>query len=241
MGKISQMGKKGKKGVAANYLTRNQAVKKLQISLKDFRCAPHASLTFLWHFCRPRPPRFSFLFCVPLFILFLALRSRLCILKGVFPRDPKRKHAGKNKTYYHRKDIAFLQYEPLLHKFRELKTFLKKHKKAMSRQEFAKAADLNKHRPQLTLDHLIKERYPSFIDAVRDIDDALCMVHLYAMLPAGTTKVCAAAPPSHPLSCAVSSERIFVMCMCCVCVRPACVELMSKSMMATAPWAQIKL
>ena len=39
MGKISQMGKKGKKGVAANYLTRNQAVKKLQISLKDFRCA----------------------------------------------------------------------------------------------------------------------------------------------------------------------------------------------------------
>lgn len=44
MGKISQMGKKGKKGVAANYLTRNQAVKKLQISLKDFRCAPRVTL-----------------------------------------------------------------------------------------------------------------------------------------------------------------------------------------------------
>lgn len=171
----------------------------------------------LWQVSRPRS-RFSFLFCVPLNLLLFALRSRLCILKGVFPRDPKRKHAGKNKTYYHRKDIAFLQYEPLLHKFRELKTFLKKHKKAMSRQEFAKAADLNKNRPQLTLDHLIKERYPSFIDAVRDIDDALCMVHLYAMLPAGTTKVCAAARLFRFLSCCALSVR------CCPpCVPRACV------------------
>jgi AAA+ ATPase superfamily predicted ATPase len=116
---------------------------------------------------------------------------RLCILKGVFPRDPKKKHAGKNKTYYHKKDIMFLQYEPLLQKFRELKTFLKKHKKAMSRQEFSKARAYEKNlKPKLTLDHLVKERYPTFVDALRDIDDPLCMVHLYAMLPTKTVKVC---------------------------------------------------
>ena len=31
--------KSGMKGIAAQYITRNKAIKKLQISLKDFRCA----------------------------------------------------------------------------------------------------------------------------------------------------------------------------------------------------------
>jgi pescadillo protein len=114
----------------------------------------------------------------------------LCILKGIFPRDPKKKLAGHNKTYYHKKDVAFLQHEPLLQKFRELKTFLKKHDKAMARREQGRAKQLEKHKPVLTLDHLVRERYPTFVDALRDIDDALCMVHLYAMLPLGTCKVC---------------------------------------------------
>ena len=35
----------------------------------------------------------------------------------------------------------------------------------------------------LKLDHIIKERYPEFIDAVRDLDDALCMMFLFAMMP----------------------------------------------------------
>ena len=46
---------------------------------------------------------------------------RLCILKGVHPREPKKKTQGQ-KTYYHVKDINFLLHEPLLEKLRCVST-----------------------------------------------------------------------------------------------------------------------
>ncbi|KAI0033437.1 Pescadillo N-terminus-domain-containing protein [Vararia minispora EC-137] len=150
MGRLRQ---KGKAGAAKAYVTRTQAVKKLQCSLADFR--------------------------------------RLSILKGIFPREPKhRKKANKGSsaptTFYYAKDIAYLAHEPVLRKLREHKAFAKRLSRALGRGEWSSAKSLEEQKPVYSLDHIIKERYPTFIDAVRDIDDALCMIFLFASLPSNS-------------------------------------------------------
>ena len=149
--KISRMGKKQKKdhaGLDATFLGRAKVLKKLQISLKDFR--------------------------------------RLCILKGVYPREP-RGRAPKNKkgqVFYHLKDVRALAHEPLLDKFREFKTFMKRVRKSANRHEKDEARRKQATlAPKYTLHHLVRERYPRFADACGDMDDALCLVNLFACLP----------------------------------------------------------
>ncbi|KAI0230289.1 mRNA-binding ribosome synthesis protein nop7 [Massospora cicadina] len=142
--------KKGESGLAVKYITRNKAVKKLQVSLFDFR--------------------------------------RLCILKGIHPHEPSnKKKANKGstaaRTFYYAKDIALLGHEPVLEKLRERRAFYKKIKRALSKKQTNYAEDLKSRAPNYTLDHLVKERYPTFVDALRDIDDALSMVFLFATLP----------------------------------------------------------
>ena len=60
---------------------------------------------------------------------------KLCILKGVYPREPRKKFKGNTKTYFHVKDLKILQHDQLLDKFRSIKAHLKKHKKLLGRRE----------------------------------------------------------------------------------------------------------
>lgn len=155
---MARIKKKGQAGAAKNYVTRNQAIRKLQVSLPDFR--------------------------------------KLCIWKGIYPREPRSrkkvlKSSTSSTTFYYAKDIQFLLHEPLVQKFRDQKVLEKKISRALGRGDVADAARLDGNasrpektgKPRYTLDHVIRERYPTFVDALRDLDDCLSMLFLFANLP----------------------------------------------------------
>ncbi|KAK9323603.1 Pescadillo N-terminus-domain-containing protein [Lipomyces orientalis] len=143
--------KKHQAGAAKNFITRTQAVKKLQLSLADFR--------------------------------------RICIFKGIYPRAPRSaKKANKGSTapttFYYTKDIQYLLHEPVIQKFRDHKIFARKLSRALGRGDVSDAKRLDENRPRYKLDRIVKERYPTFLDAVRDLDDSLSMLFLFAAMPA---------------------------------------------------------
>uniref|UniRef100_A0A4W4F0F8 Pescadillo homolog n=1 Tax=Electrophorus electricus TaxID=8005 RepID=A0A4W4F0F8_ELEEL len=120
--------------------------------------------------------------------LSLADFRRLCILKGIYPHEPKHKKkvnkgSTAQRTFYLLKDIRFLMHEPIVGKFREYKIFVRKLRKAYGKAEWGTAEKLRGNKPGYKLDHIIKERYPTFIDALRDVDDALSMCFLFSTFP----------------------------------------------------------
>jgi len=147
MGKIK---KKYERGAATNYVTRNQALRRLQLTLKDFR--------------------------------------RLCILKGIYPVEPKhKKKANKGstapRTFYIAKDIQFLAHEPIINKFRAYKVFLRKLKRVTEKKDRMAAKRILAAKPHYKLDHVVKERYPTFQDSLADLDDCLTMLYLFSTFP----------------------------------------------------------
>ncbi|CAN8075764.1 unnamed protein product [Agarophyton chilense] len=143
------MGREKKKGTSGNakaFISRDKSLKKLQLSLQEFR--------------------------------------RICILKGIYPRDPRKKFEGSDKTYYLRKDIDFLAHERLINTIRQQNAHRKKVVKARSKRRIDILRRLALNTPKSRLDHLVLERYPNFIDAIRELDDPLCIIALFANLPA---------------------------------------------------------
>jgi pescadillo protein len=67
---MARLLKKNTKGLNSKFITRAKAIKRLGLSIKDFR--------------------------------------KLCILKGVHPREPTKKIGKTSTVYYHTKDIKYL-------------------------------------------------------------------------------------------------------------------------------------
>lgn len=137
-------------GEGSHYITRRQALRKLQLSLNDFR--------------------------------------RLCILKGIYPREPKhRRKAQKGSTdikiLYHSKDIKFLLHEPIVWNLRDYKIFNRKTNRDRAVRDFRNLKRRLDAYPELKLDHIVKERYPTFIDAIKDLDDCLTLLFLFSTFP----------------------------------------------------------
>jgi pescadillo protein len=138
--------KEGEQGPSTHYITRAHALKKLQVSLADFR--------------------------------------RMCIFKGVYPRQPNRMLKGADKTYYHIKDINYLASDPIRGAIYEKQAADKKVRKMVARGEKPRARALEKRVSGMDLSHIVRERYPTFESALEDLDDCLCMLALFAALPA---------------------------------------------------------
>ncbi|XP_017121200.1 pescadillo homolog [Drosophila elegans] len=142
--------KKYEAGEATQYISRRAALRKLQLSLNDFR--------------------------------------RLCILKGVYPREPKhRRRAQKGsseiKVLYHTKDIRFLLHESIVWTLRDYKIFAKKSNRDRAIKDFRNLKRRLALFPEIKLDHIVKERYPTFIDALKDLDDCLTLLFLFSTFP----------------------------------------------------------
>ncbi|XP_034231080.1 pescadillo homolog [Thrips palmi] len=142
--------KKFKAGEGAQYMSRTQALRKLQLSLKNFR--------------------------------------HLCILKGIYPREPKKRKIAQRgatgfKTLYAVKDIQFLAAEPMIWEMRKYKPHFEKLRRAVSMRNMKEYRRQLEMRPEIKLDHIIKERFPSFIDAIRDLDDCLTLLFLFSTFP----------------------------------------------------------
>lgn len=113
---------------------------------------------------------------------------RLCIIKGIYPREPKhRRRAQKGssdiKILYHAKDIRFLLHEPIVWTLRDYKIFAKKTGRDRAIKDFRNLKRRLALHPELKIDHIVKERYPTFIDALKDLDDCLTLLFLFSTFP----------------------------------------------------------
>jgi pescadillo protein len=138
--------KKNTRGEATQFITRSKAIRRLGLTLKDFR--------------------------------------RICILKGIYPREPNKKIEGAHKTYYHRKDITYLAHDDMINSLRQQKVISRKIKKATRENNVRKIKNLKKMKPEITLTRIVRERYPAFEDALRDLEDPLNLINTFAVLPA---------------------------------------------------------
>lgn len=112
---------------------------------------------------------------------------RLCILKGIYPRSiakSRQKDSGNTKQYYLAREVKWLVQDDIRSRLAAFEAWQKKVRRAKAQHRFEtlKILQTNQKKPHYRLDATIKERYPTFMEALRDVDDAMSMIALYAAL-----------------------------------------------------------
>ncbi|KAG5142854.1 hypothetical protein JHK82_018549 [Glycine max] len=122
---------------------------------------------------------------------------KLRILKGVIPREPKKKFKGTHQTYYHVKNVTFLCHEPLVEIRRAIRVHERKIKKAKAKKNLERANRLCEKTPKPKIDRIIRQslidyslnlRVPEICGCTQRLDGCLTMVHLFATLPTSESK-----------------------------------------------------
>jgi len=171
--RLSRMGKDQKAdnaGLHATFLSRSAVLKRLQITLKDFRrlCILKGIYPRVPHKAPSAKKGQTFYHIKD--VTFVSHEPLLEVsLSGLLWH-----------TWAH---ICMVFSHISLQSFREFKAYMKKVRKASGKDSKEEAMRLAVNKPSYTLHHLVKERYPRFADALGDLDDALSMVALFGSLP----------------------------------------------------------
>eukprot|EP00917_Polyrhabdina_sp_WS-2016_P031134 GHVP01066411.1.p1 GENE.GHVP01066411.1~~GHVP01066411.1.p1 ORF type:complete len:524 (+),score=118.36 GHVP01066411.1:24-1595(+) len=135
--------------------------------------------------------------------------EKICIWKGIHARIPPHKGNSSSRIYYHANDLKSIRKDPTAGALMTIKAYLKKCRKAMGRGEKFKGREMYKNAPQTDLSHTVQERYPTFLHAVRDLDDALSTAAMFAVLPMKLgDRICAG--PIRDSKCLMNDFHCFV-------------------------------
>jgi len=80
-------------------------------------------------------------------------------LKGVIPREPKKKFKGTHQTYYRVKNVSFLRHDPLVEICRAIRVHERKIKKVKAKKNLERANRLCEKTPKPKIDRIIRQRF----------------------------------------------------------------------------------
>ena len=68
--------------------------------------------------------------------------------------------------------------------FRDIQIYKRKLQKAISKKNEEKIKRIKETKPRMNIDHVVRERYQNFEDALKDLDDCISSLALFQSMPA---------------------------------------------------------